>query len=285
MTSLEKYKDLIGEKNFYTLLLNAKTDIRKLLRKGNVEEALKLFVDIISVLVEHKEAESALTLISSFLDEYEKTYSKEHSETFLTYLYKAFSTLPSKDCNKSALKLRILKFFESKGIQDISIQRIGFYVLFAKDSIYNKDIIEGYRYALKSQDYEIIDFFIQCYSEECKSDSEKFYFIARLCLELILLNNLDLAFKFINKYIDSSNNYQNNHIILNFVFLLLVILTKNSGFEAFYKLVDMYKDRFQDKTFIKYLNKISQNYFNRQIANSGGSQNFNILNLLNSLSN
>jgi hypothetical protein len=276
-----KYNDLIKEKNFYRLLLSAKTDIRKLLKKGSIEETFKLFYDIIKVLVEHGENESAITLFSSFLDEYEKLYTKEHCEIFVQQLFNTFSLLPAKELNKSTLKVRILKFFESKEIPYSLVEKTGYYVLFSKDSIYNKDIIEGYRYALKSQDYEMINFFIDCYSEDCKSDTEKYYFIARLCLELILLKNNDLALRFINKYIDSANNYQNNHVVINFVFLVLNILTKNSGFETFFNVVNVYKDKFADKTFVKYVNKISQVYYNRQVVVTGGG--FNILNLLNSL--
>jgi hypothetical protein len=279
----DKYDTLIAEKNFYRLLLNVKTDIRKGLKKGAVEETFKLVHYIISVLVENREIDSALTLVSNFLDEYDKVYTREHSELFLDYLYKIFALLPNKECNKSALKIKILKFFESKEIQDLPVQRYGFYTLFSKDSIYNKDIIEGYRYALKSQDYEMLKFFIDCYLDDCADDNEKGHFIARLCLELILLKNLPLALKIVNPYIDSANSYQNNHYAVNFVFLLVNVLTSDQSFENFFKLVKMYDKKFQDKMFMKYVNKISQGYYNKQLVSEGSA--LNIFNLLNSLTN
>ena len=117
-----------------------------------------------------------------------------------------------------------------------------------------------------------------------KSAVETFYFITRLTMELILLRNLPLAFKFISKYVSSENNFSKNHPVLNFAYLLTAFFCKDaSNFDVFWTLINLYKPIIDvDGTFAKYLNKISLVYFNKSIIQEEGGM--NIMNLLRAFS-
>jgi hypothetical protein len=273
----QKYDELVKEKNFYRLELTAKTDLRKLVKK-EPNEFFNLLILVTDVLAQNKETESCLSLASYALDEYEKVFNKTDQELFLNSFIKCFKSMPV-GCDKSQLKHKLLKFFESKNISDITIQLHGFYQLFAGDSIINKDFLEGYRYALKSQDYGTINVYINKFLEGFKNEGEKQYFIARLILEIILLKNLPLALKIISNFTDVSNNYQNNHQIVNFAYLLIALLSKESNdFDKFWTFINLYKDSIEvDPQFVKYLNKISLLYYSKAIIQEQG---FNIMNLL-----
>jgi hypothetical protein len=279
---MEKYDELINEKNYYRLLLSVKSDLRKSIRK-NLEESMKLLNYVVVSLVTNNEVDTCFSLITSFLEEFEKSYNKDDNEIFLSYLFKTFLALPEKECNKTALKHKMLKFFENKHIQDISIRRHGFYLHFAKDSIFNNDIADGYRYALKSEDYEMINTYLSCFISTCEDSSEKYYYIARLCLELIMLQNIQLALKIITPYVDISNRCQNNHYIINFAYLLTNALSQNIEFDKFVALFECYRDKFADASFLKYLNRISNIYYGKVLYQENSNQGMNIFSLLNSL--
>ena len=249
---------MIKEKNFYRLLLSVKTDLRKSAKK-DAKEFLSLITWSVRVLKENNEDDSAINLFIYALDEYEKTYNKADQELCLESLKNAFYSLPEKS-DKSKVKHRLLKFFESKSIADALIQNYNFYSLFAKDSLLNNDFTEGLRYALKSGDYELLNNFSENFEKNySKSAVETFYFITRLTIELILLRNLSLAFKFISKYVKIENNFSKNHPVLNFAYLLTAFFCKDaSNFDVFWTLINLYKPIIDvDGTFVKYLNKIS----------------------------
>jgi hypothetical protein len=279
-----KYADFIKEKNFYQLLLNVKTELRKLAKKSNFNEFFNLLIYAIKLLNENKEDESCITLNIYALDEYSKYFNKNEEDLCLNSLKMSFDNLP-RSYDKSQLKHKLLKFFESKNISDTNLQKYEFYRLFALDALNNNDVADGYRYALKSEDFQTVTEFTDRYiNENLKDEDEKKYFIARVCLELILMKTIPLAFKFISKYTDNSNNFQNNHPIINFAYLLVSLLIKDANdFNNFWTLINMYKPVIDnDGYFPKYLNKISLLYYNRSIIQESG---LNLMNLLKAFSN
>jgi hypothetical protein len=278
-----KYADMISDKNFYALLLKVKTEMRKLAKK-DAKEFLNLLVWSIKILNENNEGESCITLILYAIDEYDKNFNKNDQEICLEKLKVAFQNLPEK-VDKSKVKHRLLKIFEAKNIGDISIQSYDFYTLFAKDSLNNNDLTEGLRYALKSGNFEIINAFNDNFiKNHSKSETESAYFKARLTIELILIQNLSLAFKFISQFVDTTNNLANNHPILNLAYLLTAFFCKDaSNFDVFWTLINLYKPVIDfDPSFVKYLNKMSLGYFNKAILQEEGGM--NIMNLLRAFS-
>lgn len=279
-TTLDKFQNFINDKNFYQLLLSIKTELRKLSRKGNTKDYFDLLSSVLKVLKENEEKESCVSLFLFGLEEYSKiTFNKADTDLLLAALKLSFENLPEIQ-EKKEIKMKLMKFFESKQIPDIQVQKFGFYKLFADDALKNKDRADGYRYALKCEDLESLNEYSEHFlKEKLKNEEEKNFFLARTCLELILLKNPLLAFKFLSKYVDSSNNYQNNHPILNFAFLLNSMILKDSNdFEAFCGVLNAYKQVLEiEGSLVKYLNKISMNYYNKPIIKDTG---FNIMNLL-----
>jgi hypothetical protein len=280
-----KYAELITEKNFYRLLLNVKTELRKLAKKSDVKTFFELILWCAKILNENKEDESCITLYLYAIEEYEKIFNRSDSELCLDYLKAVFLVLPE-NYDKSKIKHKLLMFFESKHIYDITLQLHGFYKIFADDSLKNKDVLDGLRYALKSQDYLTLINYIECLiNEKLKNDLEKKFFISRVCLELILLKNLTLAFQFISKYTDTNDNLQNNHPIINFSYLLIALISRdtNSSFQNFWAFINIYKPLlFIDQHFAKYLNKISLLYYNESILEESGMN--NLMNMLRAFS-
>jgi len=281
-----KYADLVKEKNFYRLLLSVKSELRKLVKK-NIKEFFTLLIWALNILKDNSEGESCLSLFQYAIDEYEKVFNKLDLELCLEFIIKAFNSLPE-ELDKSKLKHRLLRFFEQKGFSEISLLSHGVYKIFARDSLKNKDTLEGYRYALKSSDLTTILEYVEYFTKNgLQQNSERDFFIARVCLELIHMKNLDLASKFIYNYVDTSNNLQNmqnNHPIINFAFLLTALLCKDaSNFDNFWNFINIYKPIITiDFSFTKYLNKISSLYFNRTIIQEESG--LNIMNLLRAFS-
>lgn len=279
----KKYEQLIKEHNYYRLLLSVKTEMRKLLKKLELKEFFLLITWCANVLKHNNEIESSLSLISTALEEYDKFYNKNDQDLLLENLKNSFLAMPP-ICEKSKLKHKILKFLDSKNIPESGLQKFGYYKIFAEDSLTNKDLAEGYRYALKSLDFEVISKF----SDEIlvdSSETEKHYFIARLCLELVSQKNLPLALRFIIKYVNESNNFQSNPPILNFAYILIALLSKfGDDFSKFWDIINIYKPFLEiDPTFPKYLNKISLQFYNKAIIQQQENTGMNIMDLLKSL--
>jgi hypothetical protein len=278
-----KYADMISEKNFYGLLLKVKTEMRKLVKK-EAKEFLNLLVWSIKILSDNNEGESSNTLMIYAIDEYDKNFNKNDQELCLEKFKEALQNLSDK-FDKSKVKHRLLKFFEAKNIGDVSVQSYDYYSLFAKDSLKNNELTEGLRYALKSGNFEIINGFNENFiKNNSKSDAESAFFKARLTIELILIQNLSIAYKFISQFVDTNNNLINNHPILNFAFLLTAFFCKDaSNFDVFWTLLNLYKPVIDlDTTLVKYLNKMSLGYFNKAILQEEGGM--NIMNLLRAFS-
>lgn len=280
-----KYSDQIKEKNFYSLLLKVNTDLRKSVKK-DIKEFFNLFIWCLEILNINSENESCENLFLNALDEYEKYYNKNDTELFVSVLQAGFELLPEV-YDKTKIKHRILKFIETKSIPDTFLTSYGLFKLFALDSIKNKDIIDGIRYSLKSQDVDVIHKFVNEFTKHLldNNNSEKLFFISRICLELILMKNLMLSLKFIEKYVDLSNNLQNNNPILNFAYLLTCLLCRDtSNFDYFWTLINIYRPAVsKDPAFPKYLNKISISYYGQEIIKE--EQGMNIMNLLKAFAN
>lgn len=277
---LDKYQNFINEKNFYQLLLVIKTELRKLSRKANTKAYFDILIATLRVLKDNDEKESSISLFLYALEEYSKTFNKADTDICLLSLKQSFENLPDTQ-EKKEVKMKLMKFFESKQISDLQVHKFGIYKMFADDSLKNKDKSDGYRYALKCEDIDTLNQYADLYlNEKLKNEDEKKYFLARTCLELILLKNPLLALKFISSYVDASDNFQKNHPILNFVYLLNSMMLKDSNdFDGYCDLINVYKSLIDlDGSLVKYLNKISITFYNKPILkdNSG----FNIMNML-----
>jgi hypothetical protein len=279
-----KYSDQLRDKNFYNLLLKVKTDLRKSVKK-DINEFFNLFIWSMEVLRINSENESLETLMIYTLDEYEKHYNKNDLTLFLNNLASGFNFLPQV-FDKSRIKHRILKFFETKAVPEISIINIGIFKLFAYDSLKNKDTVEGLRYALKSQDLNVIHDYVENFSNNfIKEKFEYNFFVSRVSLEILLMKNLVLALNFIKKYIDTSNNLQNNAPILNFAYLLTCLLCQDvTNFNYFWTFINLYRPLVSlDQAFPKYLNKVSISFYGQEIIKE--DQGMNIMNLLKAFTN
>ena len=115
------------------------------------------------------------------------------------------------------------------------------------------------------------------------NDIEKVYFIARTSLELLMNKEIELAQKVILKYIKNNDNYNSNHPILNFVFILISFLSlKECNFEKYKELIDSYQNVInKDNDLQKYLNFIGLKFFNQSLEKKEQTGGFNFLNLLN----
>ena len=276
---IDKYKNFIDEKNFYQLLLAIKTELRKLSRKGNTKDYFQVLTSTLKILKENEEKESCVSLFLYGLEEYSKTFNKIDTDLCLGSLKESFESLPELYSKKEA-KMKLMKFFEAKQISDMQAQKFGFYKMFADDSLKNQDKSDGYRYALKCEDLSTLNEYISYFlNENLKNEDEKKFFLARTCLELILLKLPLFSLRFISQHVDQKNNFQSNHPIINCAFLLNSMILKDSNdFDGFCSVIDNYKQILEvDGSMVKYLNKISMTYYNRQIIKESG---FNIMNLL-----
>ena len=116
------------------------------------------------------------------------------------------------------------------------------------------------------------------------SFNERNLIIARVVFELILVKNLKLAYKFISKYIDKTDNFNNNPPALNFAFMLVSLITRAMhDFDHFWALINIYKGVCEQEYYIQYyLNKISIMYYNRPFLKEEDNSSFNLMNIMKS---
>lgn len=278
------YNDILSKEESYQFFVRAQLAIPKLSKKNNN----KLYLGFASFAIAHltnlNEAESSIAILDVALNEYIKTHPSmgidEHAafvKTFIGY----YKIIPGK-CNKTNFKITFLQYCEKNKINEDIIKQNEVYLLFAIDNIKNGDKIIGYRFALRSEDYDTIIASLEAIGLLIQDKNEMDYFITRTLFELILLKNIPLAKKILLKYSPSiGSQFESSPPVLNFAFLLLAFLS-NEGktFENFFKFTNCYKTIIDsEKTFKQYLNMISKNYFNKPLSDnlSGGFSFFNIL--------
>ncbi len=282
----KKYEHLLSPNDAYTFFLRVQNDIRKSSKNPNIEEFFKTIKYAISHLSKLNEGESCISLLNFSLTQYIKNYkAKENIELFLQNFMELFEMIPEQ-CDKATFKRDFLKYYKEQNISEYLLEKYRFYELFAKDALKNKNLVEAYKFAIKSQDYDTIDQTVEkMISPEMKtSNNERNLIIARVVFELILVKNLKLAYKFISKYIDKTDNFNNNPPALNFAFMLVSLITRAMhDFDHFWALINIYKGVCEQEYYIQYyLNKISIMYYNRPFLKEEDNSSFNLMNIMKS---
>ncbi len=283
----EKYKDLLSPENTYQFFLKMQFIIPKYGKKSD-----EIYFNFISFCLRTLSKNNDSGSIESLLDLSLKIYKENHikienPEFFISHYHKIFKFLPV-NVNKTSFKFSFLEYCDNSKRNEDLLYKENIYVDYAIDSIENKYFVQGYRFAIKSKNIDVIFKEIDSAfndSELNLNDNDKVYFIARTCLELLMNKEIKLAEKLILKYIKNNDNYNVNHPIMNFVFVLTSFLSlKESTFEKYEELIKNYEYVInKDNEFQKYLNFISLKFFNKSLEknNQGG---LNFLNLLNMFS-
>jgi hypothetical protein len=174
-------------------------------------------------------------------------------------------------------KIFIVYVKENK-ISEKLLKKNNFFYYFSLNSISNKNLIEGYKFSIKTLDLEIIKKIVDLITKELKSEKEKNFFIARTNLEILINKQLKLSFNFMKNYIDIKN-LDNNSSVLNFSFLLTeTIINAPHDFDKFWAFINIYKNVCEKDYFFQfYLNKISQIYFNKTFIQKEKDFNLNDL--------
>lgn len=281
----EKYKDLLSPENTYQFFLKMQFIIPKYGKKSD-----EIYFNFISFCLRTLSKNNDSGSIESLLDLSLKIYKENHikienPEFFISHYHKIFKFLPV-NVNKTSFKFSFLEYCDNSKVNEDLLYKENIYVDYAIDSIENKYFVQGYRFAIKSKNIDVIFKEIDSAfndSELNLNDNDKVYFIARTCLELLMNKEIKLAEKLILKYIKNNDNYNSNHPILNFVFILISFLSlKECNFEKYKELINSYQNIInKDNDLQKYLNFISLKYFNQSLEKKEQTGGFNFLNLLN----
>ena len=263
----EKYKDLLSPENTYQFFLKMQFIIPKYGKQSD-----EIYFNFISfclrTLSKNNDSGSIESLLDLSLKIYKENHNKiENPEFFISHYHKIFKFLPV-NVNKTAFKFSFLEYCENSKVNEDLLYKENIYVDYAIDSIENKYFVQGYRFAIKSKNIDIIFKEINLAFNDNElnlNDINKVYFIARTSLELIM------------------NNYNSNHPILNFVFILISFLSlKECNFEKYKELIDSYQNVInKDNDLQKYLNFIGLKFFNQSLEKKEQTGGFNFLNLLN----
>ena len=286
----KKYDKLLSSENTYQFLLKIQKDIARIARNKNIKEFYNLLSFSMKHLNKNNEAESCNSLIFFSLSQY-ATYIKkiENIDEFIGNFKEYFDLIPD-NCDKNPFKKEFLKFLELNKISSFQIQKFKIYSIFAIDSLKKvtlQNLVEGYKYALKSEELNIIEKMIEVVlssKELIKSEKEKEFIITRTTFELILKKNLKVAFDFISNHINKNDNCKNNSPVLNFAYMLVSLITlAMQDFDKFWALINIYKPVIEQEYFFQmYLNKISDVYYNKTFLKN---DNFDMMNMLKSFGN
>ena len=292
---IEKFKDLMEKDSVYEFFLKMQNIMPKYTKKMKDPEFFSFIIFIVEHLNKFEEKESISTLVDLSM----KLYIKYHPDNkiedpmlFMNSYHKIYKMLPVK-IDKSFLKYKFLELCELNGISEDVILKENIYYEFAIDSKENKFLIEGYRFAMKSMNFEAINLVVK---EILESDvikmgeKEKKIFISRTCLEILTNKNIQMGIDFILPYLDSKN-YENNDPLLNMSYFICLLLNdKNVSFDKFKEFILLYKPIIEEKDNVlkKYINKISMEFFKQfiftDVNNPFGGFNFlNMMKLVTSL--
>ena len=293
----KKFKDLMGEDSTYEFFLKIQYVMPKYAKKKD-PEFFSFIIFAIEHLLKYQENESIASLFIQSMQLYDKNHPDkkiENPKYFMETYYKIYKMIPMKS-DKSLFKYKFLELCDSNGISEDIIFKENIYYEFAVDSKENKFLLEGYRFAIKSMNLEIISEIVKDIlgTEKYKmKESEKKLFIARTCLELLINKNIQIAMDFIIPYINAKDSYELNEPILNMAYFMCVLLNdKNITYEKFKEFIDIYKPTIekQDPILKKYINKISFDIYKQypfiEANNPLGGFNFlNMMKLVGALSN
>ena len=280
-----KYKDLLSPENAYQFYLKVQFMIPKMAKK---DEATYFYY--ISYAMKHlsslNEKESSIALLDLSLANYVKFHNApENVDTFIKTFKYLYNAVPKKS-DKTSFETSFLEYCDKSKIPDEQLTSNKIYEDFANDCIDNEFFVRGYRFSLKTQNIEILNKELTRLFQWEKlkiPELEKVYFIARTTMEILLLKNIPLAKSFIFSHIKTVDNYNFNHPILNFSYLLTNLLSIEddtvNNYESFTKLKENYEKAIKkEKSIGKYVNKISLLYYKKSSSSeSGGFSLFNFL--------
>ena len=293
----KKFKDLMGEESTYEFYLKIQNVMPKYAKKKD-PDFFSFIIFAIEHLLKYDEKESISSLFIQSIQLYEKNHPDkkiENPQFFMETYHKIYKMIPVKT-DKSLFKYKYLELCDANGISEEVIFNGNIYYEFAVDSMENKFLLEGYRFAIKSMNLEIISNIVKeiLITDKYKmNDNEKKLFVARTCLELLVNKDVKKATLFIIPYINAKNNYELNEPLINMAYFMCVLLNeKNITYEKFKEFIDIYKSNIekQDPLLKKYINKICFDTYNQYPfieANSplGGFNFFNMMKLVGAISN
>ena len=260
----EKYKNLINNKEFYVLLLKIQTDLKKLMKKNKIINFYNLINDSLIFFYKNNDYESCSNLIYKSLEIFTLKFKKlieieEFLENFSNYLKIIYL-----NTDLTLFKKIFFAYLKENKITENQLKKYNFFYYFSLNSISNKNLIEGYKFSIKTLDLKIIINIVDLILKELKSEKEKNFFIARTNLEILINKQLKLSFNFMKNYINIKNLDENSSV-LNFSFLLTeTIINAPHDFDKFWAFINIYKNVCEKDYFFQfYLNKISSIYFNK----------------------
>jgi hypothetical protein len=207
------------------------------------------------------------------MEEIEKTtqMTAEKIESLLTTkLNKLLMEYPSLFTPDKTILKKFLAICDTKKFNENSLIQFEIFKTFSRLCMEHQDFMYGYKIALKTKDFTLIN----SSSEGLSSDflpTEKEFFFARTCFELLYRREICLAKDFIKSKLDHGNQLQGNNPILNYAFLLTFLLENfekkgKANFTHFETLLQKYSNCLETEPVLKkYLNAISKVYFNTEI--------------------
>ncbi len=287
-----KYNTLILNGEFYTLLLQVKSKIRKDIKEeAKLENLLKLLNYTCDILSHNEQFESLSDLIKYFIEEVSKVHiSEQHNNNIASILKILFVHLPKKSYNKSHLHVIILKYLmKHLNLPTSKVREIGLFRIFSEDALFNDSPIESYKLALLDESFDLLDVFIDLHLDQTENPLENLYFIVRIIFELLIAQNDFLAKKiFLYKAITHSlnnnltekdiNNDQwrsKSHPLVNVSYLVLSIFesfklnNQDFTYDSLKAVYNKYKVWLDNSSHLnQYLNEISKKIYNKTLFNS-----------------
>ena len=344
---LSKLESFIESGENYSFLLQVKSLLRKAIKQEiqlvvngmgvvvpNEEISTKrnLFMGVSYLALESlnckKEYESIRDFISFLCDEVTKLYSATTSEKiieflkpnfYLEFFVLAFSYFPLKNFKKQNLEIQVLQFLNKVKVKSDLIKKSGLYKLFAQDNLMNNDPINGYKFAIASENPDILLMFVDLHLNQTENELENLYFLCRMILEALLLENFKLAsFLLVKKGIPHNLNRSDynsqdptlskapskderlkeltydlsnkscaklfcsrNHPLINLIICVLSAINQRFSFEMFSNIVSSYmKWLNNDSGVLKaYVNQVSIHFYEKPVIKDA-TANFGLFNLL-----
>lgn len=301
---IKKYEDFINNKEFYSMLLQIKTKLRrefKLIDK--IQSITLLSFAVGKIFSENEQFEALSDFIKFLINEFSKlSLSNDSHKEVLEYIIELikylYVSLPKKDFVKEDLQNHILELFiKIFKLSQFEIKSKFIYRIFSEDCLLNDNPIKSYKYAMNDESLDLILLFIDLHLEETNNQNENLHIIVRIIIEMLVKNNLLQAKKilFTKAMTHSLNNQaniklihtnkegylKNSHALVNFSLLLISIIQNSLPFEKLQSLFNEYKNWLQnDSKLDLYLNNLSFKYYNTYLFDQGRGNN-NIFNILN----
>ena len=287
-----KYNTLILNGEFYTLLLQVKSKIRKEIKdEAKLENLIKLLNYTGNILSDNDQFESLSDLIKYFIEEISKVHiSEQHNINIASILKVLFVHLPKKNFNKSHLHVIILKYLmKNLNLPTSKVREIGLFRIFSEDALFNDSPIESYKLALLDESFDLLDVFIDLHLDQTENPLENLYFIVRIILELLIAQNEFLAKKiFLYKTVNHSLNNKltekdinseqwkaKSHPLVNVAYLILGISesmklnNQEFTYDHLKGVYAKYKVWLDNGSHLnQYLNELSKKLYNKTLFNS-----------------